>query len=126
MAFESLREAGSELGTGAIIVMDETTCMVEATRRLSKFFAHESCGQCTPCRIGSQRIFDILDRIEKGHGKPGDIEKILELVEGIDGHTFCPMGSALVNPPRSAIHHFREEFDYHITHKSCLTRKQAA
>jgi NADH-quinone oxidoreductase subunit F len=106
--------------------MDETTCMVEATRRLSKFFAHESCGRCTPCRIGSQRIFDILDRIVKGDGKAGDIENILALVDGIDGHTFCPMGAALVNPPRSAIHHFRPEFEHHISHKSCLTQKQAA
>jgi len=120
MAFETLAEAGSALGTGAIIVMDETTCMVEAARRLSKFFAHESCGRCTPCRIGSQRIFEILDRIENGRGKPGDIDLILELTEGIDGKTFCPMGAALVNPPRSAIQHFREEFEYHITHKRCL------
>jgi NADH-quinone oxidoreductase subunit F len=126
MAFETLKAAGSELGTGAIIVIDETTCMVEATRRLSKFFAHESCGNCTPCRIGSQRILDILERLEKGLGKPGDIELILELVDGIDGHTFCPMGAALVNPPRSAIQHFRPEFEHHITHKTCLTHKQAA
>jgi len=120
MAFETLAEAGSALGTGAIIVMDESTCIVEAARRLSKFFAHESCGRCTPCRIGSYRIFEILDRIENGHGKPGDIDLILELTEGIDGKTFCPMGAALVNPPRSAIRLFREEFEYHITHKHCL------
>jgi NADH-quinone oxidoreductase subunit F len=126
MAFETLKEVGSELGTGAIIVMDETTCMVEAARRLSKFFAHESCGRCTPCRIGSQRIFDILDRIVKGNGKPGDIESILDLVDGIDGNTFCPMGAALVNPPRSAIHHFRSDFEHHILHKSCRIQKQAA
>jgi len=121
MAFETLQQAGSELGTGAIIVMDHTTCMVEAARRLSKFFAHESCGHCTLCRIGSQRIYDILNRIKLGFGEPGDIDRILELVEGIDGHTFCPMGAGLVNPPRSAIHHFRDEFEYHITHQSCLT-----
>jgi NADH-quinone oxidoreductase subunit F len=125
MAFETLQQAGSELGTGAIIVMDHTTCMVEAARRLSKFFAHESCGHCTLCRIGSQRIYDILNRIKLGFGEPGDIDRILELVEGIDGHTFCPMGAGLVNPPRSAIHHFRDEFEYHITHKSCLTLTQA-
>ena len=125
MAFETLKLVGSELGTGAIIVMDETTCMVEATRRLSKFFAHESCGQCVPCRIGSQRIYDILDRLVNGAGEQGDIEKLLELVEGIDGHTKCPMGSALVNPPRSAIKHFRVEFEHHINHKTCLIQKQA-
>ena len=122
MAFETLEEAGSALGTGAIIVMDETTCMVEASRRMSKFFAHESCGRCPPCRIGSQRIFEILNRIEMGLGRPGDIELLLELVNGIDGHTFCPMGSGLVNPVRSAIQHFRAEFEYHITNKNCLVK----
>jgi len=120
MAFETLKQVGSELGTGAVIVMDESTCMVEAARRLSKFFAHESCGRCTPCRIGSQRIFEILDRMEHGKGKTGDIGLILELVQGIDGQTFCPMGAMLVNPPRSAIQHFWEEFEYHIIHKRCL------
>ena len=120
MAFETLNQVGSELGTGAIIVMDETTCIVEAVRRLSKFFAHESCGKCTPCRIGSQRIYEIMDRLEHGEGKPGDIDLILELAIGIDGHTFCPMGAMLINPPRSAIRHFREEFEYHISHKRCL------
>jgi len=120
MAFETLKLAGSELGTGAVIVMDETTCMVEAARRLSKFFAHESCGQCVPCRIGSRRIFEILERIENKKGRPDDIELLLELARGIDGQTFCPMGAALVNPARSALQHFHAEFEYHITHKSCL------
>ncbi len=120
MSFEGLAEAGSALGTGGIIVMDESTCIVEAVRRLSKFFAHESCGHCTPCRIGSWRIYEILERVEKGEGHSGDIDLLLDLVDGIDGHTYCPMGSALVNPVRSAIQHFRPEFEYHLTHKSCL------
>ena len=120
MSFEGLAAAGSALGTGGVIVLDESVCIVEATRRLSKFFAHESCGRCTPCRIGSQRIFEILDRIEAGQGRPGDIDLLLSLVEGIDGHTFCPMGSALVNPVRSALEYFYSEFEYHITHKDCL------
>jgi NADH-quinone oxidoreductase subunit F len=123
MAFETLKQAGSELGTGAIIAMDETTCMVEATRRLSKFFAHESCGRCTPCRLGSYRIFELLDRLEHGRGQPGDVELILETAQQIDGLTFCPMGAALANPPRSAIRLFREEFEYHLTHKTCLINK---
>ena len=122
MTFETLKQIGSELGTGAIVVMDETTCMVEAARRLSKFFAHESCGRCTPCRIGSRRIYEILERIERGRGQPNDIDLLLELAEGIDGQTFCPMGAALVNPPRSAIQHFRDEFEYHIEHKDCMVR----
>lgn len=119
MTFEHLRQIGSELGTGAVIVMDETACIVEVARRLSKFYAHESCGQCVPCRIGSYRIFEILDRIKNGKGRPGDLELLLELTEGIDGKTFCPMGAALVNPVRSAIGHFREEFEHHIQHQRC-------
>ena len=121
MAFETLKQAGSELGTGAIIVMDETTCMVEAARRLTKFFAHESCGRCTPCRLGATRLYEVLNRIEQGKAAAGDVDCALELTEGIDGRTFCPMGGALVNPARSAIHHFRSEFDYHIEHKHCMT-----
>jgi len=120
MGFETLKQAGSELGTGAIIVMDESTCMVEAARRLTKFFAHESCGRCIPCRVGATRLYETLDRLEHGEGAPGDVERALELAEGIDGRTFCPMGAALVNPSRSAIAHFRDEFEHHIRHKQCL------
>ncbi len=119
MAFETLKQAGSELDTGAIIVMDESTCMVEAARRMTKFFAHESCGRCTPCRLGATRLYEILDRLEHGKAVPGDVERALELTAGIDGRTFCPMGGALVNPARSAIAHFRAEFDYHVEHKHC-------
>lgn len=125
MSFEDLAAAGSALGTGGVIVLDESVCMVEATRRLSKFFAHESCGRCTPCRIGSQRIFEILERMENGLGRTGDIDLLLSLVEGIDGHTFCPMGSALVNPVRSALKYFYPEFEYHIKHKTCLVPQKA-
>ena len=119
MAFETLEKAGSQLGTGGIIVMDETTCMVETARRITKFFAHESCGRCVPCRIGSLRLFEILDRIEKGKGIPGDIERTLYLSQNIDGRTFCPMGAALVNPARSTVLEFRDEYEYHIHEKKC-------
>jgi NADH-quinone oxidoreductase subunit F len=121
MGFETLAEAGSQLGTGAIIVMDETTCMVEAARRLTKFFAHESCGRCVPCRLGSQRLYEILDRIEHGKGKPQDLDLVAELTEGIEGKTFCPMGAALVNPARSTLQHFRQEYKYHLQNRRCLT-----
>jgi NADH-quinone oxidoreductase subunit F len=120
MAFETLEEAGSQLGTGGVVVMDEDTCMVEAARRTTKFFAHESCGRCVPCRIGSVRLFETLDRIEHGQGKPDDIERALYLAENIDGRTFCPMGAGLVNPARSSIMKFRQEYEYHIQHKRCL------
>ena len=119
MAFETLEKAGSQLGTGGIIVMDETTCMVETARRITKFFAHESCGRCVPCRIGSLRLFEILDRIEKGKGIPGDIERTLYLSQNIDGRTFCPMGAALVNPARSTVLKFHDEYEYHIHEKKC-------
>lgn len=119
MAFETLAAAGSALGTGAIIVMDETTCMVEVARRLTKFFAHESCGRCVPCRIGSQRLFEVLDRIEAGRGRADDIERALTLANGADGTTFCPMGTALAGPARSTIERFREEYVEHIQQRKC-------
>jgi NADH-quinone oxidoreductase subunit F len=119
MAFETLEKAGSQLGTGAIVVMDEDTCMVEAARRISKFFAHESCGRCVPCRVGSVRLYEALERIEAGKGLPDDIERALYLSQNIDGRTFCPMGAALVNPARSTILKFREEYEYHIQNKHC-------
>jgi len=119
MAFETLEKVGSQLGTGAIIVMDETTCMVEAARRISKFFAHESCGRCIPCRIGSVRLYETLERIERGKGLPDDIQRALYLAENIDGRTFCPMGAALVNPARSTIQKFRPEYEYHIQYRKC-------
>lgn len=120
MAFETLAAVGSQLGTGAMIVMDETTCMVEVARRLTKFFAHESCGRCVPCRLGSRRLYEILERIEGGKGKPADLDLALELSRQIDGLTFCPMGSALVNPARSTIERFRDEYEDHLTYKRCM------
>ncbi len=119
MAFETLDKAGTALGTGAIIVMNEDTCMVEAARRISKFFAHESCGRCTPCRVGSVRLYEALERIEHGKGLADDVERALYLAQNIDGRTFCPMGAALVNPARSTIMQFRAEYDYHIQNKRC-------
>jgi NADH-quinone oxidoreductase subunit F len=119
MAFETLEQAGSQLGTGAIIVMNEDTCMVEAARRIAKFFAHESCGRCVPCRVGSVRLYEALDRIEHGQALPNEIDRALYLSQNIDGRTFCPMGAALVNPARSTIHKFREEYEYHIQYKRC-------
>jgi len=120
MGFETLPRVGSQLGTGAMIVMDDTTCMVEVARRLTKFFAHESCGRCVPCRLGSHRLYEILDRIEHGKGRVQDLQLIDELTDGIDGKTFCPMGGALVNPARSTLFHFREEYEFHIKNKRCM------
>ena len=119
MDFESLEQAGSMLGTGAIIVIEEGTCMVEVARRLMDFFAHESCGQCTPCRMGTQRLKEVLTRIKRGQGKSDDIDLLEELCDGILGHTLCPMGDAAVNPVLSSLKHFRDEYEHHIQYKRC-------
>jgi NADH-quinone oxidoreductase subunit F len=119
MAFETLEAAGSMLGTGAVIVMNEDTCMVDVARRLMRFFAHESCGHCTPCRVGTQHMLGILERLESGKGQAGDIARLEELADGIRGHTFCPMGDAAVSPILSGLKLFREEYDYHVHHKCC-------
>ncbi len=114
MDFESLAEAGSMLGTGAIIVIEEGTCMVEVARRLTDFFAHESCGQCTPCRVGTQRLKEVLTRIVRGQGKPGDLDLLEEICAGIVGNTLCPMGEMAVNPVLSSLEHFRGEYEQYI------------
>jgi len=114
MDFESLDRIGSALGTGAIVVMDEDTCMVDVALRAARFFAHESCGKCTPCRVGGRRILDLLQRIVDGAGAPGDIERLYSLCDGIAGHTFCPMGDALVAPIRSSLDLFADEYHRHL------------
>ena len=119
MDFESLAAVGSMLGTGGITVMDEDTCIVDAARRLTRFFAHESCGKCTPCRVGTRQLVGVLQRIEDGHGREGDIDQLLGLCQGILEHSFCPMGDAAINPTLSSIKHFRAEYKYHIEHQRC-------
>ncbi len=119
MAFETLEEAGTMLGTGAIVVMNEDTCMVDVARRLMRFFAHESCGRCTPCRTGTQRMLNILERLEAGQGKAEDIETLERTARKIQGLTFCPMGDAAINPVLSGLKLFRDEYEYHVTHKRC-------
>jgi NADH-quinone oxidoreductase subunit F len=117
--FESLEAAGTMLGTGAVMVMDEGTCMVDVARRLMRFFQHESCGRCTPCRTGTTRMVSILERIEQGEGEEGDVERLEALASGLRGVTFCPMGDAAGNPVLSSLQHFRDEYEYHIKHKHC-------
>lgn len=119
MDFESLQAAGSMLGTGAIIVMDEDTCMVEVARRTANFFAHESCGFCTPCRVGTYHLRETLDRIAAGSGTLADLDTLDALVNNIVGNTFCPMGDAAVAPIRRCLDLFRDEFVQHIKEKTC-------
>ena len=121
LAFESLAAAGSALGTGAVIVMNEDTCMVEVARRTMRFFVHESCGRCTPCRQGTRRMLDILERIERGRGAAGDVDQLEMIGRSMQGITFCPLGEAAAWPILSSIELFRDEYDYHIAHKRCAT-----
>ena len=124
MDFDSLKNVGSMLGSGAIIVMSEDTCIVEAYTRLAKFYAHESCGQCTPCREGTAWLYKILKRIENGEGKKGDIDLILDICNKIMGRTICPLGDAAVMCVKPAVERFREEFEYHIEHKKCMVENK--
>lgn len=120
--YESLAEAGSMLGSGAVIVFHEETCIVWVIQRLIHFFRHESCGKCTPCREGTGWLEQIIRRIEQGLGKPGDIETIEEICGNILGRTICPLGDAAVMPIQSAIKHWRDEWQYHIDHKKCQVK----
>jgi NADH-quinone oxidoreductase subunit F len=124
--YESLVEAGSMLGSGAVIVFNEDTCIVWAIKKLIHFYRHESCGKCTPCREGTGWLEKIISRIEAGQGRPGDIEKIEEICENIMGHTVCPLGDAAVMPIQSAIKHWRDEWQYHIDQKKCLVKSEFA
>ncbi|MFY9398003.1 MAG: NADH-quinone oxidoreductase subunit NuoF [Desulfomonilia bacterium] len=111
MAFETLQAAGTALGTGAIIVMDETTDMVEVTRRITRFFVHESCGNCLPCRVGGKRMLERLEKLANGAGSRQDIDDLEYLARGIHGRTFCPMGTGMAEPVLSALRLFREDFE---------------
>lgn len=122
--YESIAAAGSMLGSGAVIVMDERTCMVWVIERLIHFYRHESCGKCTPCREGTGWLEQMISRIEKGEGKPGDLEKIDSICDNILGRTICPLGDAAVMPIQSALKLFRDEFQYHIDHKKCLVKSE--
>lgn len=114
MDYDSVQKAGSGLGSGAVIVMDDTTCMVESLYRLSEFYMDESCGQCTPCREGTGWLVRLLHRIKSGHGEPGDIERLVHVADGIEGRTICALGEAAAWPVQSFVKHFYHEFDAFI------------
>jgi NADH-quinone oxidoreductase subunit F len=120
MDFDSLQKAGSYLGSGAIIVMDDSTCMVRALERLAYFYHEESCGQCTPCREGTGWLYRIIHRIEHGEGRPEDLDLLLDLCNNIAGRTICALGDAAAWPVQGMLKHFRNEFEYHIENKRCL------
>ena len=120
MDYDSIAKAGSMLGSGAVIVMDDSRCMVKSLQRLSYFYMHESCGQCTPCREGTGWLWRMVDRLERGEGRPSDMDLLDNVAENIMGRTICALGDAAAMPVRGMLKHFRHEFEHHITHKTCM------
>lgn len=129
MSYESLSDggfaSGTMLGSGGFIAMDETTCIVRNTWNFSRFYHHESCGQCSPCREGTGWMEKVLHRIEHGHGSERDIDLLVDVAKKIEGNTICPLGDAAAWPVASAIRHFREEFEWHIHNPEEATKPGA-
>ena len=117
MDYNSLQEAGSLFGTGAVMVMDETTCMVRVLRRIARFYMAESCGQCTPCREGTGWLYRMLSRIIDGRGNEADLDKLVDVANKIEGHTICAFGDAAAWPVQSFLKHFRHEFEFMVRNK---------
>ena len=123
MDYDSIAKAGSVLGSGGVIVMDDSTCMVRALERLSYFYFEESCGQCTPCREGTGWLYRVVNRIENGQGRIEDLELLENVSDNIAGRTICAFGDAAALPVKSFLKHYRSEFVHHIEHKRCLVSK---
>jgi len=120
MDYDSLAKAGSSIGTGGVIVMDENTCMVKTLACISRFYKHESCGQCTPCREGTGWVVKILDKIISGHASLADLELLRHVVCAAEGRTICAFGEAFSWPVQSFLDHFYDEFDYFVRHKKSM------
>ena len=120
MDYDSIQQAGSMLGSGAVIVMDDSNCMVKVLDRISYFYYEESCGQCTPCREGTGWMHRVVHRIETGQGRPEDLDLLDDVANKIMGRTICALGDAAAMPVASFVKHFRDEFQYHIDHKKCM------
>ncbi|HBL27952.1 MAG TPA: NADH-quinone oxidoreductase subunit F [Acidobacteria bacterium] len=119
MDFDTVAKAGSMLGSAAVMVMDDTTCMVRSVARLAKFFNHESCGQCTPCREGTNWMELILKRIEHGEGEEGDAAKLVSICQHIAGNSLCALGDAAVGPVKSLVERFLPEIEQHVRDRKC-------
>ena len=128
MDYDALKAAGSSVGSAAVIVMDETTCMVKVLERLSRFYMSESCGQCTPCREGTGWLNRMIRRIMAGQGRREDIDLLVQVANKIEGHTICGLGDAAAWPVQSFVKHYRHEFEYMIDHggRSIVNAQQAA
>ena len=125
MDYDAIQKAGSGLGSGAVIVMDETTCMVRACQRIARFYFAESCGQCTPCREGTGWMYRMLTRIVAGNAEQGDLEILRQAAGQIEGHTICAFGEAAAWPVQGMLRHYWNEFEYFITHKRSIVDVQA-
>lgn len=119
MDFDQMRDAGSMGGTSGVMVIDQDTCMVRMAARTAHFYAHESCGQCTPCREGTGWVAKLLDQIEAGHGKEEDLQLLLDICDNVEGNTICPLGDAMAMPVRSYVQKFADEFRKHIELGHC-------
>ncbi|MFC5663576.1 NADH-quinone oxidoreductase subunit NuoF [Kitasatospora misakiensis] len=117
--YEGVGAAGSMLGTKALQIFDETTCVVRAVTRWTEFYAHESCGKCTPCREGTYWLVQLLKRIEAGQGVEGDLEKLLDIADNINGKSFCALGDGAASPIVSSLQHFRAEYEQHLVERRC-------
>jgi NADH-quinone oxidoreductase subunit F len=118
--YESISDAGSMLGAGAVTAINERTCIVRLTQRLADFYRHESCGKCIPCREGTDWMYKIVHRIEHGGGRSEDLDLLLDICDNIAGKSFCPLGDAAVGPVQSSVERFREEYEFHIREKRCM------
>lgn len=123
MDYDGVRKVGSALGTGAMIVMDDTTCMVKTLERISRFYHAESCGQCTPCREGTGWMNRVLKRILAGEGKKTDLDMLVDVANKIEGHTICAFGDASAWPVQSFMKHYRHEFEYMIEHGHSMVER---
>lgn len=126
MDYDGLTKIGSSLGAGSLIVMDQTTCMVQTLKRLSYFFYEESCGQCTPCREGTGWVYRVIKRIVDGQGRSEDLALLKDVSNKISGRTICALGDAAAVPVLSFIKHFENEFQYFIQHKKSMMEQQNA
>ena len=125
MDYDAIAKAGSMLGSGAVIVMNEHRCMVKSLLRLSYFYQHESCGQCTPCREGTGWLWRVIHRIEHGQGRPDDLALLDSVALNIKGRTICALGDAAAMPVEGMLKHYRDEFAHHIEHKTCKVAQLA-
>jgi len=122
--YESMNAKGTFLGSGGVIVIDDQTCIVDALWNVTRFYEHESCGKCTPCREGTYWMAEVFERLENGHGKDTDIELLASVADNILGKSFCALGDAAAMPVQGALKHFRDEFEHHVTHKACRANRR--